>query len=282
MFDALFFKKRPRFALPYTILADSEKVRLIAGEDFRYTFESRHEPLTPWFPELLKAMDGRRSLEELIAPLELEVALYPKIFQLFERLYRERIVVEGESVLPPQVKSYRVEFEGLAAFSWASEPSVGAVSEPLRILCQETLDYEALLRFNGEILASGHLGMWMSYGALSRAYISPVFGLKEAPCLACLWNAFRQRSPFPELYQELLEAKQQGKLLTPVTLKAEVLSVLQEVLRWKVQQLKYSEAPAALYRLHVIEIFSMEIRTYRVFRDPLCPACHSTTILSKI
>ena len=30
--------RRPRFALPFTILTDAGAVRLVAGEDFRFTF----------------------------------------------------------------------------------------------------------------------------------------------------------------------------------------------------------------------------------------------------
>ncbi len=42
---------------------------------------------------------------------------------------------------------------------------------------------------------------------------------------------------------------------------------------WKWSLLGEAEPPAALYRLHVLEVATLEVSARRVFADPECPAC---------
>ena len=53
----------------------------------------------------------------------------------------------------------------------------------------------------------------------------------------------------------------------------EIVAVLTELARWKVEQLGQSDAIAALYELHVLETASMEVSAHRVLLDPECPEC---------
>ena len=49
---------RPCLALPFTIVSAANQVRLIAGEDFRYTLNGPE--LETWLPAWLSQFDGRR------------------------------------------------------------------------------------------------------------------------------------------------------------------------------------------------------------------------------
>src|SRR5690242_19338767 len=60
-------RRRPRLAHPFTILTAPGVVRLVAGEDFRYTLTG--DGLEAWLPELLRRCTGRESVAELIAGL---------------------------------------------------------------------------------------------------------------------------------------------------------------------------------------------------------------------
>ncbi|HZY90944.1 MAG TPA: hypothetical protein VFE78_39335, partial [Gemmataceae bacterium] len=54
---------------------------------------------------------------------------------------------------------------------------------------------------------------------------------------------------------------------------APAAALLLDVLRWKVELLAERDPPAVLYRLHVLEVASLEVSVHRVFADPECPEC---------
>ena len=58
-----------------------------------------------------------------------------------------------------------------------------------------------------------------------------------------------------------------------VSFPAEGVEILRQLVRWKVSLLAEAEPPAALYRLHVLDVHVMEVSTHRIFADPECPDC---------
>ena len=98
-------------------------------------------------------------------------------------------------------------------------------------------------------------------------------GPDAGPCFGCLLGAFRRLSPAPELYDALVEHGAQGKPFAPAPFPEEATLVLQALVAWKLAQLAAPAPPAALYRLHVLELDTMEVGTHRVFLDPECPEC---------
>jgi bacteriocin biosynthesis cyclodehydratase domain-containing protein len=108
---------------------------------------------------------------------------------------------------------------------------------------------------------------------MGRAYISPLFLPDAGPCLGCLLGQFRRVSPVPELYDALTEHARAGRPITPSPFPLHALAVLLQLIAWKASLSGRVEAPAVLFRLHVLEADTMEITTHRVFLDPECPEC---------
>src|SRR5437763_16642995 len=99
--------RHPRLALPFSILADPGVVRLVAGEDARYTLRAAR--LDEWLPALLARCDGRLSLDELLSSVVEE--LQPSARTLIERLYGERVLVEGPALAAHRPIACRLVFE---------------------------------------------------------------------------------------------------------------------------------------------------------------------------
>ena len=51
------------------------------------------------------------------------------------------------------------------------------------------------------------------------------------------------------------------------------MQILKQLVLWKWSLLREVEQPAALYRLHVLEVSTLEVSGRRVFPDPECPVC---------
>ena len=237
---------RPSLALPFTIVPSANQVRLIAGEDFRYTLTGTG--LETWLPAWLPLLDGRRTLEELLGLLPEERRRATKA--LVERLTGERVLVDSPAS---------------AAFT----PSA---SRP-RIFTQDCLDYEATLAVNRAYLTERISWLWTTTAPLSRGYVSPLFLPDTGPCLACLLANFRRLSPAPELYDDLIRHKQQGGAIRPSPAPPPVVAVVRELVEWKAELAERENPPAALFRLHVVEAATMEVSAHRVFVDPKCAAC---------
>jgi bacteriocin biosynthesis cyclodehydratase domain-containing protein len=141
------------------------------------------------------------------------------------------------------------------------------------VLCQDRLDYDEALRFNGRCLGGEAPWLWVSSGAGSRGYVSPLFLADAGPCLACLLGHFRRRSPLPGLYDELIEHARRGGQVAPTPFPPRAATVLAQLVLWKAELLAEPDPPAALYRLHVLEVAALEVTAHRAFADPECPAC---------
>ena len=110
-------------------------------------------------------------------------------------------------------------------------------------------------------------------GPMSRGYISPPFLPGAGPCLACLIGQFRRLSPAPELYDALIDHARCGRGIVSAQFPATGLDILAQIVLWKLAELRRVDPPSALFRLHVLELETMEISSHRVLADPACPAC---------
>ena len=256
---------RPRLALPFTILASPDTVRLVAGEDFRYTLSG--EGIDRWLPGVLAKLDGRRTIDEAVAPLAEPERRAAR--SIVDRLVGERVVVDGTAVEAHPAAVYRLEAQGNGPLlEGLSAPKSGAFV--LHVLCQDRLDLDAALKFNRRCLEGSEPWLWATTGAMARGYVSPVFLPSSGPCLACLLRQFRRRSPAPEIY-DALEA--QPADVQPVPFPSEGVAILRGVILRKAAMLADPAAPVAPYRLHVLEVATLEVTSHRVFRDPECDAC---------
>jgi bacteriocin biosynthesis cyclodehydratase domain-containing protein len=256
-------------------VAECDAVRLVAGEDHRYTINGAG--LEAWLPGLLAGCDGRRSLEELLAGLD--TAVHPTARELVARLYGERILVNGPAELAHEPVAYTLVIEGtgplaarlneLARARDSTEPG----TRSLPVFCQDRLDYAAALAVNQRCLRSGTIWLWASLGPMSRGYVSPPFLPRDGPCWACMLGHFRRLSPAPELYDALIDHARRGQAIEPVPFPAIGVEILAQLVLWKREQLARSDPPSALYRLHVLEQETMEVTSHRVLIDPECPEC---------
>jgi bacteriocin biosynthesis cyclodehydratase domain-containing protein len=262
--------KLPRLAWPFTILTEKDTVRLIAGEDFRYTLAG--PGLDGWLPNWLTQLDGRTPLDNAIA--RLPENLRTTAGQVAARLYGERVLVNGSVSDAHQSVRYRPAIEGSAAWVW-QPPSdkLDSTAQPLPILCQDRLDYDEALQFNRRCLLARMPWLWATTGPMSRAYISPLFLPNAGPCLFCLLYHFRRLSPVANLYDDLAEHSRAGRAIVPVPFSTPAIIIVQQLILWKVALAAEVEVNAALYRLHVLELTSMEVTSHRVWIDPECPEC---------
>jgi bacteriocin biosynthesis cyclodehydratase domain-containing protein len=275
--------RRPRLALPFTILPVKDGVHLVAGEDFRFTLSA--PGLESWLPAWLAALDGKRALTEALDTL-------PELQQLaarsvLERLHGERLLVGGLAEDAHRAGRYQVRLEGTGPVRAELERLVGQASSlpaeegrlpacpTVRVLCQDRLDWAAALDFNSACLEGDAPWLWVSTGPMSRGYVSPVFLPDAGPCLACLLGHFRYLSPAPGLYDELLAHARQGGVIEPVPFPAPGVAILAALALWKIEMLAEVEPPAGPYRLHVLETATLETTAHAVLIDPECSACRN-------
>jgi bacteriocin biosynthesis cyclodehydratase domain-containing protein len=258
--------------MPFTVLAEGERVRLIAGEDLRWTLNG--QAIGEWLPAWLPLLDGKHTLDELLSHLAPEH--HAAALQLLEHLASERVLINGPVEAAHPGRRYRMSIEGTGVLRVGLEAlTQGESSLPaINVLCQDRLDVDEALRFNECCLRRSSPWLWVSCAALSRGYVSPIFLPDAGPCLACLFGHFRQLSPMPELYDELAGHARAGGSFASAPFPETGVAILQQLLAWKIDLLARPEAPAAVYRLHVLEVTSLEVSSHPVAVDPECPACH--------
>jgi bacteriocin biosynthesis cyclodehydratase domain-containing protein len=263
--------RRPRLAYPFTFLTQPDTVRLVAGEDYRYTLTGAG--LDRWLPDFLARCKGRETLAALVTCLaegQRDLAQ-----QIVERLYGERVLVDGSAQDVQVARSYgrSVAGHGVLCERLRRELTPDEGRPRIQIYCQDRLDYSAALAANRNARQAGEALVWINYGALQRAYVSPLLLPDAGPCLACLLHAFQRLSPAPEIYDALLDHGKQQGAFAPAEFPAEGIDVLHALVRWKLAQAEAQEAPAALFRLQVFERSTFEVSTHRVFIDTDCPEC---------
>lgn len=268
--------KRIRFAFPFAILTKSDTVRLVAGEEFRYTLRS--PSLEQWLPRLLSNFEQEVEWRPLLNQLPSEHQ--QQALEIITRLYGERALLEGNGEHPSTVSAHRWVVEGEGKLSErlrAVVPAVSADAVPIVMLCQDALDYAVALDFNRCCRKSKAAGwLWVSCGPMGRGFVSCVFRPHAGPCLGCLIRNFQRLSPVPEIYEHLIEHSSAGGKIPASPFPAIGLDVLAALARWKIESAIQPEPPCGVYRLHVLEIETMECTTHRAFRDPHCPDCSPT------
>jgi bacteriocin biosynthesis cyclodehydratase domain-containing protein len=266
-------RRRPRWAYPFTVLTQPGTVRLVAGEDYRYTLSA--PGLDAWLPPVLDRFTGHVPLGQLLATLGAgeSAALRP----LVERLYGERVLVDGPATAAhaPRAWRWRVEGQGELCEALADGDPAGPDDGELVILCQDRLDYDEALSWNRRCRENNLCCLWASTGAVQRGYVGPLFLPDAGPCFGCLLRAFQRLSPAPEIYDALLDHAHQRRPIRPAPFPGEAVGVLRGLVLWKLRQAEAAEPAPALYRLHVLELEAMEVGTHSVFRDPECPECRA-------
>jgi len=267
----MYHNQHLKMALPFTVLTGPDTVRLVAGEDYRYTLTA--PGLQDWLPDLLARLDGQSSVGELLQ--ELDPDRRAAATELVDRLYGERVLIEALARDRHVARRCGLDVEGVGQLADGLRSYASVDDEPgrLTMLCQDRLDYAELLAFNRRCRAERRLGMWVSTGVMQRGYVSPVILPDSGPCLACLIAHFRRLSPAPELYDHLTKHAEQGRAIAPSSFAAQGLIILEQLALWKWSLLEATEPPAALYRLHVLEVVSLEVSSRRVFADPECTVC---------
>jgi bacteriocin biosynthesis cyclodehydratase domain-containing protein len=265
-------QRRPRLALPFTILCATDIVRLVAGEDFRYTLTG--PGLERWLGDILRRLDGTRTIDEIAGAGDQDHR--DDLLQILQRLYGERILADGPAEAAHRAKTYRLVPDGTGGIRSRLEQLAAAQDvsgEALTVFCQDRLDYDAALRFQQACRREGRPYLWASYGAMSRGYVSPLFLPDAGPCLGCLLRSFERLSPAPEIYRDLRQHAGNGHEITPVPFPESGVTMLAELVRWKARLAEEAQPPAALFRLHVLETATLEVTSHRVFVDPECPEC---------
>jgi bacteriocin biosynthesis cyclodehydratase domain-containing protein len=264
--------RRPRLAYPFTVLTGPNTVRLVAGEDHRYTLSAPE--LDRWLPPLLERCRGKETVTDLLAALELsqrEAAL-----QVLGQLYGERVLVDGSATDAHAARKYHVVINGQGELRDQMMPLLPAQTgndAALMLFCQDRLDYEEALIQQRRCREHRTPLLWASTGALSRAYVGPLFLPDAGPCFGCLLGSFQRLSPAPEIYDALRDHARQGKPIEPTEFPREGLLILQGLILWKLQEAERDNPSPGLYRLHVLERERFEVSTHRVFADPNCPVC---------
>src|SRR5262249_11336055 len=154
----------------YTVVSEPDTVRLVAGEDDRYTMSA--PGLEMWLPGLLAACDGCRAIDEILGGLD--DAMRPQARELIERLYGERVLVDGPVERAHEAVACSLAVEGtgpLADRLAAEDVTTGDDAPRLHVFCQDRLDYAAALDFNARRLRDGAPWIWATTGPMSRGYV---------------------------------------------------------------------------------------------------------------
>jgi len=260
---------RPRLAAAFTIVPRDDAVWLIAGEDVRLAL--RGEAVGSWLPAVLAACDGALTVDEVVA--RAPVARRGEARELIAGLVGERVLVDGGALAAHRAAApgWEVDGTGRLADALRTRAPGGAV-RAVRVVAQDTLDLGAALAANRQQLA-GSLApgwLWATIGPAARAFVGPLLLPDAGPCLECLIDHFRLRSPVPELYEVL--AGHAGPF-APAEVDAALLAIVADLVSAKLALVAREPAPSALYALHVVEAATLEVSSHRVLINPECPAC---------
>lgn len=267
-------RRRLRLALPFTVLREPGVVRLIAGEDHRYTL--RHEAIDAWLPPLLERLDAGARVDDLLGATD--DARRATVDALLRRLLGERVLVDDLPRLPAprrfalQVVGAGGLFERVAARA-RSRDDDAEDGEPLAVLCQDRLDLARALDWHRACLERARPALWATTGPLGRGFVGPLLLPDDGPCLACLVARFRGLSPAPSLYDALVDHARRGGEVRPTPFPAHGEAILAELLLWKVELAASDAPPPALFRLHALDASTLATSTHRLGRDPGCEVC---------
>ena len=251
-------------------MQDGEILHLVAGESCRYSI--RVGSAADHLADTLRQCDGRSTLGMLLQSVPADTR--PLVSELCERLRGERVLVEGS------VDAAEVGINTpLGVIAEGSGTLVGRLHRPqssggnVHVLCQDTLDYHAALQFNERLRGGGEPWLWVTTGPMERGFVSPVFFPRSRPCLQCLLRHFQRLSPVPYLYDALAKHGAANREFARVEFSEWGLGIVEQLVRWKAEEVSGTTPLSAVHRLHVLELETMEITSHRVFFDPWCPEC---------
>lgn len=266
---------RLTLALPFTVLTEAGTLRLVAGEDVRFTF--RHPRIDRYGPALVAQLrEGARKKDALSAIPDED---RPAAAQLLGRLIAERVAIEAP--LRVDRASWSFEVVGAEALVHATREALGAVTpargestrdDPtLVVLCQDTLDYYRALAYAREVaMRAGDAMLWVSEAPRERGFVSPVFLAGEGPCFGCLLAAFRRLSPAPALYDALIAHGARGDAFEPSGMDDGGRRGLAAIAAMKARDLTRAERAASTFALHVLERATLEVTVHPVAIDVDC------------
>src|SRR6478752_7090687 len=123
-------------------MTGANTVRLVAGEDHRYTLTAPQ--LERWLPALMERLNGKDSLAALLAPLTLDER--QAALEIVTHLYGERVLIDGTAADAHRERNFRVEIQGNCQLCDMLReryaPAIANGTTALVILCQDNLDYE--------------------------------------------------------------------------------------------------------------------------------------------
>src|SRR5262249_25371810 len=143
--------------------------------------------------------------------------LRPPAERLLERLYGERVLVDGPAELAHVPTAWALRIEGNGALADALRAlAVNTGPAELPVLCQDAPDHAAALAWNRRCLKAAPPGVGARAGPGGRGYVTPPFLPGRGPCLACLLRHFQRLSPVPALYDDLVRHAQAGGAIPAV------------------------------------------------------------------
>ena len=165
--------------------------------------------------------------------------------RIVAHLYGERVLVDGSAADAHVAKKHRIKLAGSGRLRDRLEANEVGVSK-LTVLCQDRLDYEEAVQINRRCRQEKSSLLWVSHGALTRAYVSPLFLPDAGPCFECLLRSFQRLSPAPEIYDSLREHVRRNKPLEPVDFPEEGLLIIKGLVRWKLDQAERDQPDPAV------------------------------------
>jgi bacteriocin biosynthesis cyclodehydratase domain-containing protein len=197
--------------------------------------------------------------------------------EVVARLEGERVAVDATALDAHAPSRRRLAVEGRGALAKAlaliDDDDAREDAPPLPVLCQDRLDYRDAIEFNARCLERADAWAWATTGPMGRGFVSPVFLRDAGACLECIVRQFERLSPAPELYRALVEQARAGLEIPPVPCPEHGVEMLARLVAWKTDLLALAEPSAALYRLHVLEVSTLEVTSHATLFDPECPAC---------
>lgn len=271
-----------RLALPFDVLTDATSVHLVAGEDFRVSLHDVADPR--WVAQLMQRLAQGATRADLYS----EAHPSAQVDALLDQLIGERVVVIG----PPGDLGDALHAPGYAGACEADvvssgDPLSSAVREQLQlaqadrvelsggdrveVFCQADLNYAAALEQNRAARRTDQRWLWASSGPRARAFVGPVFLPSAGPCFACILEGFRRLSEAPELYEALIEHAEGGGQLCAAQLEPRHLRLVADLVAAKLAAFD-ARQPSA-FRLHVLELSSLEVTSYELWAEPECSEC---------
>ena len=99
-----------------------------------------------WLPPLLAACDGKHTVDQLLARVDGNQRIQAR--NLFERLYGERVLIEGTAFEAHSAREFHPMICGDGVLAKRMTATVAGAGNLLRVLCQDRLDYAEVLAFH--------------------------------------------------------------------------------------------------------------------------------------